>query len=1201
MSYGNKTRSATSWKGGGLAVALVVVGAWTAAPALAENVYAGSDLFVTPGLYGAPTPTYDDLAGDPIPADFFGPGSDPFDGIIYFVGQPLYGTGLPPDTDAIVTRLQDAYLPDPYNSEATVDTEMVALNLVSSMPITVTFNGGTEWATYDVQACLSSDVPQPPGEMTIRHRCDYGGSFDSITRVVPKLNFTKVSGYPGVGYATLDPAPQLDFTVTNGCWSHHDPGFGIYTSGGGTVDHDCDGIDDVMYMPTSNFFIGVCWLPCDGSGSAPEEPRKRMTPEMELLAAHGVLPPEESGSDSDGDGFHDGADNCPFDHNPLQEDVDNDTVGDICDNCPDDYNPFQEDSNGNGIGDACEGDPGDNCSFPLEVALVPGYTFYDTNTTCGRGNNYQYTCLGDYDGGEDIIYELTTSVDMLVNITLDPKGMTWTGLALDDTCPPDDICLAMNTNTGGDPYDTGCIDLEAGTTYYIMIDNWPSPDCIPEFDLIIEECADCIPPGEDCWSTVCDGKTKADFADNPIPADFFDPGSEPFDGVIELGGASGFVDTIVARLEQMCFSGIPSTDTAVVQLVHLDLVSCAPITVTGSGEWDVQVGLSSVEPDFGTLAATKTHENGGTFTVDFYVQPVYTFTRVDPPHDTRIFDTGLEGIPPILMQTTGDAPWSTNELYEVCTLDGFAAGVQEQLGEPCGTEVCHSSFGTAPHEHCARPTNYPPCEEIDYFTELFDDGDNDLDYLSLVFVPDGSASYYTGCVETIASLPTDPAGGTALTLSDDDSVAVTISGTVSLYGVSYSTFYVGSNGYITFTVGDTGYTESLTEHFRLPRISGLFDDLSPNVDGTVSYEELADRVAVTWENVPEYNTTNQNTFQIEMYYDGQITISYLNLDALDGLVGLSEGLGEPFGFEETDLSAMDPCEADCILPGIDCWWTECGDTMASFASTPIPADFFEPGSEPFDGTVALKGASGLIDTVVERFEQMCFTEPWPSTAQTAIQLVQLDLVSCEPITVIGSGDWDVAVGLSGVPTPDGLMTVTKTHENGGVFDSSFYVQPVYVFTRVDPPHDTRTFDTGLEGFPPILMQTIGEAPWSADEVFDLCTIDGFHAGAYTNPDGVTCCEEVCHESPSDEHLHCTIPPECPPCVCPGDSNCDEAINWRDIDFFVAAMNDNVAAWEAMFLPGVPTCPFANNDVNGDGTVNWRDIDPFVAVMNTTCP
>ncbi len=81
-----------------------------------------------------------------------------------------------------------------------------------------------------------------------------------------------------------------------------------------------------------------------------------------------------------------------------------------------------------------------------------------------------------------------------------------------------------------------------------------------------------------------------------------------------------------------------------------------------------------------------------------------------------------------------------------------------------------------------------------------------------------------------------------------------------------------------------------------------------------------------------------------------------------------------------------------------------------------------------------------------------------------------------------------------------------------------------------------------------------------------------------------------------------IPDECqspPPCL--GDGNCDGVINWRDIDFFVAAQNDNVSAWAALFAPGTPTCSFSNNDVDSDGVVNWHDIDPFVALQNTTCP
>ncbi len=74
-----------------------------------------------------------------------------------------------------------------------------------------------------------------------------------------------------------------------------------------------------------------------------------------------------------------------------------------------------------------------------------------------------------------------------------------------------------------------------------------------------------------------------------------------------------------------------------------------------------------------------------------------------------------------------------------------------------------------------------------------------------------------------------------------------------------------------------------------------------------------------------------------------------------------------------------------------------------------------------------------------------------------------------------------------------------------------------------------------------------------------------------------------------------------PPVCPGDANCDSVINWRDIDFFVAAQNNNESAWRAAFAPDEPTCAFLNNDVNADGDVSWRDIDPFVSLMNTTCP
>ncbi len=197
----------------------------------------------------------------------------------------------------------------------------------------------------------------------------------------------------------------------------------------------------------------------------------------------------------------------------------------------------------------------------------------------------------------------------------------------------------------------------------------------------------------------------------------------------------------------------------------------------------------------------------------------------------------------------------------------------------------------------------------DFFTELFNT-DFDLDNKRLTFTPNGTYDFYDGCVEDITELPTDPSTGTALSLTDDSYGTVVLSGgqEVDLYGQSYDRFYPVSNGYITFIHGETDYSETIAEHFSgVPKISALYDDLDPEDGGVVRWQQFADRVVVTWDGVPEHNESNPNTFQIEMYFDGMITISYLAIDATDGLVGLSRGEGTDPEFEESDLSAMIDC------------------------------------------------------------------------------------------------------------------------------------------------------------------------------------------------------------------------------------------------------------------------------------------------------
>jgi hypothetical protein len=198
---------------------------------------------------------------------------------------------------------------------------------------------------------------------------------------------------------------------------------------------------------------------------------------------------------------------------------------------------------------------------------------------------------------------------------------------------------------------------------------------------------------------------------------------------------------------------------------------------------------------------------------------------------------------------------------------------------------------------------------VEYLTELFDSQDNDLDNRMFTFIPDGSPCFYMLCRDNVAQFPTDPNGGIPLSLNDDDCLQLNLSDAkqVGVYGSTYGSFRLGSNGYITFDSNDTDSNETTTDHFALKRISALFSDLDPSAGGTVTWKQLPDRVAVTFKNVPQAGIANSNSFQIEMFFQGTIRLTYLNIDAADGLVGLSDGNSLPTDFIETDLSSSTRC------------------------------------------------------------------------------------------------------------------------------------------------------------------------------------------------------------------------------------------------------------------------------------------------------
>ena len=132
----------------------------------------------------------------------------------------------------------------------------------------------------------------------------------------------------------------------------------------------------------------------------------------------------------------------------------------------------------------------------------------------------------------------------------------------------------------------------------------------------------------------------------------------------------------------------------------------------------------------------------------------------------------------------------------------------------------------------------------------------------------------------------DPNVGTNLGLTDDSVSAQQALGfTFPFAGANYNAVYVASNGflYLFDTAGsiapptDSGCCAGNVAGLlasALPRVCGLWMDLNPTAGGTVSFNALPGKALITWQLVPEYGTTNLNTFQIVLNSSGTIGIAF---------------------------------------------------------------------------------------------------------------------------------------------------------------------------------------------------------------------------------------------------------------------------------------------------------------------------------------
>jgi hypothetical protein len=199
----------------------------------------------------------------------------------------------------------------------------------------------------------------------------------------------------------------------------------------------------------------------------------------------------------------------------------------------------------------------------------------------------------------------------------------------------------------------------------------------------------------------------------------------------------------------------------------------------------------------------------------------------------------------------------------------------------------------------------PSAEDISDIAVFQDDGTFvipsakfNLKNRSILFTPDGASDGFGYRVST-PEIDFNNDFGSRLDLygpdgekdSDNGYLGVSFEGSqFPFYGVSYDTFFVGTNGYITFTQGDTSARISPSALATdLPRIAPLWADLEVTDSGNIYYNRLQDGYLFTWNKAGQPSYDGASTFQAVLYDDGRIAFVYKKVKAQAALVGISPG------------------------------------------------------------------------------------------------------------------------------------------------------------------------------------------------------------------------------------------------------------------------------------------------------------------------
>ena len=199
---------------------------------------------------------------------------------------------------------------------------------------------------------------------------------------------------------------------------------------------------------------------------------------------------------------------------------------------------------------------------------------------------------------------------------------------------------------------------------------------------------------------------------------------------------------------------------------------------------------------------------------------------------------------------------------------------------------------------------------------------------------------------------------------DDGSINVSLSSVfgasgINLYGTTYTSVFVNTNGLLTFGSAEPAYTSAALTTLGQPSVAPFWTDIDIAKGGEIYWDLDAStgRLIVTWLNVAPYSGTGTNSFQAVLTNLGGGDVS---IDYIYGSIGFVNG-----GFGNATVGISNGTSSQTLVEG-----SGVATFLATYAGndfdTQDPAGIWSTayeGGQPFLGDGVVEGTAGndLID------------------------------------------------------------------------------------------------------------------------------------------------------------------------------------------------------------------------------------------------